>query len=250
MADPGTIFLFKASTTMVTAAIQCVFVGKTFSKLQWQAMLLQSVGMVIVQYDPCLSRSVYTFRVYAYMLVTVLVTAVSSARNEYLVKNYAISLNVQNAVLYAGGFVLNLGAFFLLPNPNSSEDSVGFFDGYSNPLAVGVVLVNAMIGLMITAVYKYADAVVKCISSNITSVLLLIISALFFGAKMSLIMWLGVFIACFGVQLYVDASTPAVPKPEESIAPRVLGRTATSGETDIGEERTQEAEGEEEELLS
>lgn len=216
LADPGTIFLFKAATTMLTASIQCAFSGKSFSKMQWQAMVLQAAGMGIVQYDPCQKRSLYAPRAYAYMAVTVLVTAVSSARNEYLVKHYSISLNLQNAVLYAGGFFMNLASFFLLPNPNSSEAAIGFFEGYGNPLAVGVVLVNAIIGLVVTAVYKYADAVVKCIASNITSVLLLIISSWFFGVNMSLVMWLGVFVVCFGVNLYIEASKAVPSRPPGS----------------------------------
>jgi len=142
LADPGTIFLFKCATTIITAAMQSVFVGKSFSSLQWQAMVLQASGMVIVQYDPCRSRSMYEPIVYGYMGVTVLVTALTSARNEYLVKNYAIDLNVQNSILYCGGFCMNLTAFFLLPNPNSSEASIGFLDGFDNPLAIGVVVVN------------------------------------------------------------------------------------------------------------
>merc|ERR1719321_2582206 len=102
---------------------------------------------------------------------------------------------------------MNLAAFFLLPNPNSSEASIdGFLDGYDNPLAVAVVVANAIIGLAVTMVYKYADAVVKCIAGNITSVLLLVYSAIFLKVEISLVMWMGVFVVAFGVNLYVEAS--------------------------------------------
>jgi len=206
LADPGTIFLFKSATTMLTAALQCFFVGKSFSKMQWQAMVLQASGMVIVQYDSCKSRTMYDPTAYGYMAITVLVTALTSTRNEYLVKNYSIDLNLQNAILYGGGFCMNVAAFYLLPNPNSSEASIGFFDGYGNPLAVGVVVANSMIGLAITMVYKYADAVVKCIAGNMTSVFLLIYSSVFLKVELSLVMWMGVFVVANGVNLYVDAS--------------------------------------------
>lgn len=209
LADPGTIFLFKSSTTMLTAGMQCVFAGKTFLSMQWQAMVLQGVGMVIVQYDPCKSRTMYDPLVYGYMAITVVVTALTSARNEHLVKNYAIDIHVQNAVLYAGGLGMNLAAFYLLPNPNSSEASIGFFDGYG-PLAVAVVVANSIIGLAVTMVYKYADAVVKCIAGNVTSVLLLVYSAIFLKVEISLVMWMGVFVVAFGVNLYVQASKTVV----------------------------------------
>merc|ERR1712039_65597 len=134
-------------------------------------------------------------------------------RNEFLVKNYKIGLNVQNSTLYFGGSLLNLFAFFALPNPNNTQKDIGFFDGYDNVLAIGVVFCNAMIGLAITAVYKYADAVVKCFSSDITAVVLMVISSFFFGLKSSVTMWCGVFVVTFAVHLYIDAVKPGAPTP-------------------------------------
>merc|ERR1719245_1158873 len=103
MADPGTIYLFKAASTMIVAIIQCTFVGKRFSLEQWKAMLLQGIGMIIVQYNPCRSESRYPPLAYGLMALSAVLSATCSVRNEYLVKNYKIGLNVQNAILYAGG---------------------------------------------------------------------------------------------------------------------------------------------------
>lgn len=211
LVDPGTVFLFKAASTMITATVQCTFAGKVFSREQWRAMMLQACGMVIVQYDPCKGGAVYKPLAYVCLCISTVITAISAARNEYLVKSYTISLNVQNAVLYSGGIVLNLAAFHTLPNPNSKAD-IGFFDGYDNLLAIGVVASNALIGLVITAVYKYADAVVKCIASDITAVLLIIISAMFFKLKTTLTTFCGVFVVVFAVHLYIDAAKAPAPK--------------------------------------
>eukprot|EP00747_Dinoflagellata_sp_TGD_P185906 gnl/TRDRNA2_/TRDRNA2_42693_c0_seq1.p1 gnl/TRDRNA2_/TRDRNA2_42693_c0~~gnl/TRDRNA2_/TRDRNA2_42693_c0_seq1.p1 ORF type:complete len:459 (+),score=79.24 gnl/TRDRNA2_/TRDRNA2_42693_c0_seq1:98-1474(+) len=221
LADPGTVFLFKAASTLIVACVQCTCSGKSFSKDQWKAMMLQGCGMVIVQYDPCKKGMMLRPLAYICMITSATVTAICAARNEYLVKNYKIGLNVQNLVLYAGGTVMNVMAFFFLPNPNS-KDSVpkGFFEGFDDPLALGVVFANAMIGLAITAVYKYADAIVKCIAADITAVLLLILSTFFFGLKSSITMWCGVGVVVFAVHLYVEASQapPSLPStaPKDS----------------------------------
>lgn len=212
MADPGTIFIFKSGSALVVAIIQCIFVGKEFRGEQWRAMLLQACGMIVVQYDACKRSAIYQPLAYLCMVVSTAVTAITSARNEYLVKNYKIDLNVQNATLYAGGFLMNLLAFACCPNPNSSQAALGFFDGYDNPLAVGVVFANALIGLAITAVYKYADAVTKCIAGDITAVLLCIVSTIFFGLQSSLTMWCGVFVVCFAVHIYMESNQPR-PRP-------------------------------------
>lgn len=217
LADPGTIFLFKAGSTMIVATVQCLCVGKRFSAQQWQAMALQGIGMVIVQYNPCKSSARYSPRAYLLMTISTVVTALCAVRNEYLVKNYKIGLNVQNMVLYSGGILLNLFAFFFLPNPNSSQEDIGFFTGYDNPLACAVVFANAMIGLAITAVYKYADAVTKCIAGDVTAVVLCVISSIFFELEPSVSLWCGVFVVCFAVHSYTSAAPvpqPGPPKPE------------------------------------
>merc|ERR1712007_21877 len=142
------------------------------------------------------------------------------ARNEFLVKNYSVGLNIQNAVLYVGGCFLNYAGFMLAPILTNMPKK-GFFEGYDNPLAIGVVLSNAFIGLAITAVYKHADAVVKCFAGDITAVLLIIISACIFGLKTNLTMWCGIFVVMYAVHSYIDASRPPAKKEDVSISKSV-----------------------------
>jgi len=228
LADPGTIYLFKAASTLIVATIQCTFVGKVFTIEQWKAMFLQGVGMIIVQYNPCKGSTRYEPTAYVLMAVSAGLSATCAVRNEYLVKNYKICLNVQNAVLYSGGVWMNILAFFLVPNPNSKQAEIGFFKGYDNPLAIGVVLVNALIGIAITAVYKYADAVTKCIATDMTAVLLCILSSIFFELQASVTMWCGVVVVCFAVHHYTSAApAPPAPAPAAALAgtrPEVVGK--------------------------
>merc|ERR1740120_700604 len=102
--------------------------------------------MVIVQYNPCSQSGRYRTLAYVLLVISTVLTALCAVRNEFLIKNYKIGLNVQNATLYFGGSALNLFAFFALPNPNSAQADIGFFEGYDNALAIGVVFCNAMIG--------------------------------------------------------------------------------------------------------
>merc|ERR1719188_524376 len=114
-------------------------------------MFLQGVGMVIVQYNPCKQSGRYRSLAYVLMGTSTVLTALCAVRNEFLVKNFKVGLNVQNATLYSGGALMNFLAFCFLPNPNSAQGSIGFFHGFDNALAVGVVFANALIGLAITA---------------------------------------------------------------------------------------------------
>lgn len=209
LADPGTIFLFKSASTLIVACIQRIFADRRFTLQQWKAMLLQACGMIIVQFNPCTGTTMYGLRAYLCMCLSTAITAATAARNEYTIKSYAVGLNIQNTILYAGGVAFNLIAFSAIPNPNSSA-KIGFFDGYNNGLAVGVVVANALIGLAITAVYKYADAVTKCFASDVTAVFLVIISSFIFHLKATLTTWCGVFVVAFAVHLYIEATENAL----------------------------------------
>ena len=79
--------------------------------------------------------------------------------------------------LHLGLLSPQVTAFFLVSNPSSAQAGLGFFDGYDSPLAVAVVACNTLIGIAINLVYKYADAVLKCIATDCTAVVLCIISA-------------------------------------------------------------------------
>lgn len=236
IADPGTVFLFKSASTMIVAVIQIIFAGKSFSLEQWRAMGLQACGMIVVQYDPCKNKPMYPILAYVCMVISAMVTAICAARNEHLVQKITISLHVQNMTLYAGGVWMNLIAFMILPNPNSSQASLGFFDGYDNPLAIGVVFANSIIGIVITAVYKYADAVTKCIASDCTAVLLCIISTIFFRLPSSITLWCGVAVVCCAVHLYTHAAKPGgPPKGDSSPAPETTPKVESAAKEPMTE---------------
>mmetsp|Transcript_59998 Transcript_59998/g.119054 ORF Transcript_59998/g.119054 Transcript_59998/m.119054 type:complete len:380 (+) Transcript_59998:172-1311(+) len=229
LVDPGTIYLFKTASTIIVATTQCLCVGKRFSGEQWKAMYLQGMGMVIVQYDSCKGAGLYAPFAYVLLGMTIVMTATCAVRNEYLVKNYSVPLHIQNAVLYLGGSLMNIAAFLFLPNPNSKQANIGFFEGYDNPLAIGVVAINAVIGIAITMVYKYADAITKCIAGDLTAVILCIVSSFFFHLKTSLTTWCGVQVVCFAVHLYLSAP-PAAPLAALSAKAPAPPVTATPGQ--------------------
>merc|ERR1719240_1545896 len=110
--------------------------GKRFSGEQWTAMALQACGVIVVQYGPCKSKPIHRPLAYACLVLSAMITGITTARNEYLIKNYKFGLHVQNMTLHTGGVWMNLLAFLLVPNPNSLQASLSFFEGYDNPVAL------------------------------------------------------------------------------------------------------------------
>lgn len=211
LVDPGTVFLFKSASTLIVAFIQVLFFGKRFSMDQWRALTIHVCGMMVVQYDPCRSKAIHRPFAYCSLVLGACITGVCAARNEYLVKNYKITLNIQNMVLYSTGASMNLAAFFFVPNPSSIQANIGFFDGYDTPAAIMVVVANGLVGLAINYVYKYMDAIAKCIASDITAVLLCIISSVCFGLESTVLTWCGIAIVVLAVHLYANAANSGQP---------------------------------------
>eukprot|EP00928_Gymnodinium_smaydae_P068284 TRINITY_DN51375_c0_g1_i1.p1 TRINITY_DN51375_c0_g1~~TRINITY_DN51375_c0_g1_i1.p1 ORF type:complete len:395 (-),score=74.05 TRINITY_DN51375_c0_g1_i1:110-1294(-) len=216
-ADPGTVYLFKAGATILVALSQRCLLGRRFSDIQWVALCIQVCGIVVVQYDPCAQSTVHSPHVYVLLVMSTLITAVCTVDNEYLVKHYDIPLNAQNLVLYAGGFAMNVTAFFVVPNPNADKRGIGFFEGYDSWGAVGVIVTNALIGLAINAVYKYADAVTKVLATDTSTATLMAVSIVFFGFPGTLVTWVGIVVVLSAVHLNIRSDRYVL---KEDFAPR------------------------------
>ena len=78
----------------------------------------------------------------------------------------------------------------------------GFFTGYT-PAAYLIIFCNSIIGIVITAVYKYADVVIKNIASSVSTACLYTLSVLFFGASAGLQTTLGYGIVFLATYLYM-----------------------------------------------
>jgi len=205
IADPGSISLFKSGSTVITALLLRHFSGRQINHLQWTAIIMQVAGLITLQYDPCKGSTILGLSAYLFMSLSTCITAVCSARNEYVLKNFDISMHVQNCVLYGSGFTFNMLAYLLLPNPTGGDD-IGFFEGYDNVWAIGVVVSNAMIGLAITAVYKYADAIIKTFAQATTAVLLVIFSVAYLGLRPTVTAWMGVLVVVVATHMYSTVS--------------------------------------------
>ena len=92
----------------------------------------------------------------------------------------------------------------------------GFFVGYS-PLVWTVIVVQAVGGLIVAVVMKYADNVLKTFASSISIVVSCIISAIFFDFHPNMYFVTGSF--------FVVLSTVLYSKPEKKVRRRIKKAT-------------------------
>ncbi|XMA07251.1 hypothetical protein WAI453_000042 [Rhynchosporium graminicola] len=208
LADPGTIALVRSGVIFITALIMVLALRADISKIQWTAIVIQLCGLATTQYTPETGTS-YSLSTYIVLLFQVFVSSVAGVYNQSLLKDDKVSLHAQNAVLYGCGIVINgvvhLTLSFL------TNDEPGFFVGYNNSAAYLVIVSNVFIGLAITAVYKYANAVIKCLATAVATGILLYISPILFGTTMAPLIIPGGLIVFITSWLYMECPAPKRP---------------------------------------
>jgi len=183
--NPGNLTLFKSTTPFLTALLQFIFYKSKISTLRWVSIIILCVGLVLTQWNDCNQSLHVSIRVIALLIVSCLITACSSVLNVEAISSFSSTpLSLQNMVLYTFGAILNLNTYAIAKTgviPIRSTAS--FFSGYNNIYAVLVVCLNGCIGIVITILYKYCDAVVKCFAQVLSSIILVIVSMVFFDLE-------------------------------------------------------------------
>ena len=187
LTQPGNVALLKSTTPFLTAILQWFVNNAYMMNLEWISIIFLSCGLTLTQWNDCTSGLRISSAALGVLAFSSCLTAVSSVGNAYMVKKIKDTpVLLQNMVLYSFGVLFNLQAYFFATNGFIyGNNGAGFFEGYDNIFAIIVVILNGLIGVAITFVYKYGDAVIKCFAQVLSSIVLVIISAMFFGSEMT-----------------------------------------------------------------
>jgi hypothetical protein len=192
--DMSTITAFKSLVPVMTAvAYSQVFAP--LRSIQWTAIILQVIGVFLLHYEACKGTVDIDQFDLGLLLSATAITSIAGVRNEVLLKRAGVPLHSQNTVLYSWGVLLN-GVLFM------TTSTVGFFDGFS-ACAIAVVIANSVIGLCITAIYKYADVNVKNYVISVATIPILLLSPLVTPGKViALLSVLGALVIVISTILY------------------------------------------------
>lgn len=216
LTDPGTLSLFK-SVAPYLCAILLRLTGQRLNSLQWSCVLIQCCAIAIVQYDVVKGIPIVSAMGYALLTCATSITATSSVWNQLVLKGYTVPLNLQNSILYVFGMLMSIGAYFFGPQ----KETQGFFEGYT-PMAWLLVLSQALHGLAVSFVYKHADAIVKNFANSSVMVVLVCVSAVWFGLDMNVHSGLAVVIIVVTTYIYmgiaIEMNKP--PPPADALTRR------------------------------
>ncbi|CAF1340680.1 unnamed protein product [Adineta ricciae] len=203
--DPASISLFKSLSSFECAVLLWTFFDRQINQIQWSSICLQVLGLIIVQYDTCHHSALFQMKFYFMLILSSLITALSSVLNEYFIKAYSVNINLQNLVLYLFGFCLNFTLFYFIPNLDGHGNK-SFFQGYTL-MVIAVITCNSFLGITITFVYKYADAIVKTFSTACATAVLLFFNLTLFHSYATLTSFLGAAIIFISSYVYFAATT-------------------------------------------
>ena len=172
MSDPATISVSKSVASIVVAAITYVIFGKKYAYPQWICLALQVVGLSIIHLNvssslPSSSSSVSNNElVIPLLVIQVTISGSCGVWNSHTLKPKEVNLNAFNIFLYGFGALINSSAYFMYEGASRS-----IFEGWSFASA-GILLCNSLIGLAISAIYKYSGAITRTWATAIATCVL------------------------------------------------------------------------------
>lgn len=91
------------------------------------------------------------------------------------------SMHTINMLLYAFGFLMNGMTYVYFPDPDNH-----FFSGFNHPTYL-VLFIQSLLGVTISAVYKFSDVTTKTFALSCATSILMFINVLAFGSASRLV---------------------------------------------------------------
>lgn len=206
-----------------TGVLSVFLLGKSLSMVQWLALVLLTAGVAMVtlsQLSPsqaaqALSGDEAPLMAIVPGIVAVLCASVFSGLAgvsfEKMLKGSQVSLWARNLQLAFYSVALGLLGLVMQQRGDSGEIAErGFFHGYTAITWLAIAN-NALGGLLIAVVIKYADNIMKNFSQGMSLILTAHLSCVIFKSSISGLFAVGVAAVIYSVALYGGAIQPVPP---------------------------------------
>jgi len=203
--DAATYQILYQMKILTTAIFSATMLRRRFSTTKWASLVVLTFGVAVVQVSGSSDHeaSEDDDRNRLVGLVAVLSAACTSGFSgvyfEKILKGSDVSLWIRN-------IQMGIPSVFIALVTVVAEDSEevtrkGFFVGYS-PMVVSVITVQAVGGLIVAVVVKYADNVLKVFASSFSILLSCVISAFAFDFRPNFLFLFGAFLVILSTAMY------------------------------------------------
>lgn len=203
--------LFGQLKIIATALFSVVLLRRTLGCRRWISLFVLTASIALVQISQMSSSSSGdgggdegSKNLPLGLAISVVVSTISGFSGVYfelVLKGSPISVWVRNLHLATFSTFVAVGA--VLSNDYADVQRCGFFAGY-RPVVWLYVAVQAGGGLLIAAVIKYADNILKAFATSVAIVVVSLVSAIFYSFALSQMFFAGALGVVYSVFLYGD----------------------------------------------
>ena len=215
---------------LTTALFSVLLLGKKLTGVQWGSLVTLFVGVGMVQLSSKATEKSSQEQNQLLGLTAVIFSCLSSGFAgvyfEKMLKGSNASIWLRNVQLGMFGSLSALVGMFA-KDWESIQDN-GFFFGYS-PLVVTVVVQQAVGGLVVAVVVKYADNILKGFATSLSIIISCIAAAFLFSFQITVMFAIGAAFVMVAIYLYGKPQAPS--KPPTSILPMTVAPHTNSQTT-------------------
>lgn len=230
--EAATYQLLYQLKILTTALCSVILLSKSLSGVQWFALCVLSAGVGLVQTAntapaPDADGPSNSFVGFVAVLAACCSSGLAGVYFELVLKGSKTSLWVRNVQLSLIGIV-----FSMVPVMKDQErvTALGFFYGY-NSVVWAVVLLQALGGLLVALVVKFADNILKGFATSISIIVSCVCSYFLFNFVVNTRFVLGAGCVLYAVFLY---SSGAKKAPSNAPSSGGAGATSPSNATKAG----------------
>lgn len=199
--QPATYQLLAQMKILATAIFAVLILKKQLSTVQWGSLVLLVAGVCLVQLSGGFSTAGLNENNMTGVAATVAICVLSGLAAvlfELMLKSSPTSIWIRNIQLAAISLVFGMVNYNFQTVGTAAPD---FFLGYDY-LVYLVISLQAGGGLIVAAVMKYADNILKCFATSISVVLSCLVSVFAFDFKITWMFCLGALMVLFSTYTY------------------------------------------------
>jgi UDP-sugar transporter A1/2/3 len=198
---------------LTTAVFSYFMLDKRLGMREWMSLIMLTAGVSLAQMAASKSASEHmnTTGGFIAVLMAAMTSGFSGVYFERIVKTSGTSLWMRNIQMGIGSIISALIGVYLSGELPAVRE-YGFFHGY-NTIVISVVLLQAIGGLIVAVVVKYADNILKGFAASFSIITSCILSYFFFDFSPNLEFVIGAILVNVSMYMY---STPVKVKQEDA----------------------------------
>jgi len=199
--DAATYLVGYQLKILTTAVFTVFMLGKTLSGLQWFSLVLLTIGVCCAQYTAKHNAAEHhnTTMGFVAVIAAACTSGFSGVYFEKILKGSTTSLWMRNLQMGGSSIVLALLAVFT--QDYNQVATQGFFYGYT-PTVWFVIFLQAVGGLVVAVVVKYADNILKGFAAAFSIITACIICYFFLDFKPTFLFAIGAFLVNLSIYIY------------------------------------------------